>query len=138
MPAEQRHFDGGLEQMGDVRGWLEERLRAERVAAAEVDALLLAFTEAYTNVLRHAYHGLLPAPLEIELCISPAQVVLVLRDQGEPFQPEHTTAPDPEELAEGGYGLFLIEALMDEVRYSPAGEVGTVLRLTKQRAPICT
>ena len=137
MPAEQRHFDGGLDQMGDARGWLEERLRAERVTAPEIDALLLAFTEAYTNVLRHAYHGLVPAPLDIELRISPAEVVLVLRDEGEPFQPEDATAPDPEELAEGGYGLFLIEALMDEVRYSPAGEVGTVLRLSKQRTRLC-
>lgn len=137
MPAEQRHFEGGLEQMGHARGWLEERLSAERVAAAEVDAVLLAFTEAYMNVLRHAYHGMLPAPLDIELCISPSEVEIVLRDKGQTFQPESATAPDPEELAEGGYGLFLIEALMDEVSYSPAGEVGTVLRLRKQRAPLC-
>jgi len=137
MSAEQRHFDGGLEQMGQARGWLEERLRAERVAAAEIDAVLLAFTEAYTNVLRHAYHGQLPAPLDIELCVSSGEVLIVLRDEGETFQPEDATAPDPEELAEGGYGLFLIEALMDEVSYSPAGAVGTVLRLKKQRAPLC-
>jgi serine/threonine-protein kinase RsbW len=136
MPAEQRHFDGGLEQMGHARGWLEERLRAERVAAAEIDAVLLAFTEAYTNILRHAYRGLLPAPLDVELWISPIEVAVVLRDRGQAFQPEGTTAPAPEELAEGGYGLFLIEALMDEVRYSPAGEAGTELRLKKQRASL--
>ncbi len=137
MPAEQRHFEGGLDQMGDARDWLEQRLHAEAVGSAERDAVLLAFTEAYTNVLRHAYRGLLPAPLDIELCISSTEVVIVLRDEGEHFQPQSTAAPDPEDLAEGGYGLFLIEALMDEVSYTPGGDVGTVLRLRKQRARLC-
>ena len=137
MPAEQRHFEGGLEQMGLARGWIEARLHAERVAATEIDAVVLAFTEAYTNVLRHAYRGQLPAPLDVELCISALAIVVELRDQGKPFQPESTAAPDPEELAEGGYGLFLIEALMDEVSYCPAGQVGTVLRLKKSRAALC-
>lgn len=137
MPAERRHYDGGLEQLGQARGWLEDRLRAEGVAAAEIDAVLLAFSEAYTNVLRHAYHGTVPAPLDVELTVSPGAVVVVLRDEGVPFQPEGVAAPAPEALAEGGYGLFLIEALMDEVSYSPAGAAGTVLRLKKQRAALC-
>jgi len=134
MAAEQRHFDGGVEQIGRVRGWFGERLGQAGVESADIDAVLLALTEAYTNVLRHAYEGKLPAPLDVELEIAPDAVFVALRDQGKAFQPTGVTEPEPEELAEGGYGLFLIASLMDEVSYAPADPAGTVLRMKKLRA----
>ena len=36
-------------------------------------------------------------------------------------------------LTESGYGVFLIQSLMDEVTYTP-GASGTELRLTKRRS----
>jgi anti-sigma regulatory factor (Ser/Thr protein kinase) len=47
------------------------------------------------------------------------------------FIPEQIVPQPPETLAEGGYGLFLIESLMDEVRYERRAEHGNRTVLVK-------
>jgi len=135
MATDSERFEGGMEQIARMRLWSEQRLRNAQVEATDIDAVLLALTEAYSNVMRHAYEGRLPAPLKVELEVASDAVVMLLHDEGRPFEPVAVTAPDPDDLAEGGYGLFLIEALMDEVSYTPSRPSGTVLRLLKRRAP---
>jgi serine/threonine-protein kinase RsbW len=103
------------------------------VVDADVTAVLLALTEACSNVLIHAYEGRVPAPLDVDLEVEPDTIGVLLRDQGRAFQPPSTAAPDPDALAEGGYGLFLIQSLMDEVSYTPVTPTGTALRMTKRR-----
>ena len=59
--------------------------------------------------------------LEVEL--SPARLSLVVRDEGEGFDPEAIPDPRlPENLeAPGGRGIFLIRELMDEVDFTGCG-----------------
>ena len=40
-----------------------------------------------------------------------------LRDKGRAFDPDAIPAPDLDEPQEGGYGLFLAKALLDELIY---------------------
>jgi serine/threonine-protein kinase RsbW len=135
MVAQQRRFVGGLEQSAVAREWVSELLEGEGVASEDADAFRLAITEAATNVLRHAYEGRFPAAFDLHLEIDEQSVTVHLRDEGKPFHPGDVQAPNPEELHEGGYGLFLIETLMDEVTYQPGPGAGTVLRLHKRRQP---
>src|SRR5262245_36221924 len=133
--AQQRRFVGGLEQSAAARDWVGAQLEGEGVTSEDTDAFRLAITEAATNILRHAYEGRYPAAFELRVEVDELSVTVHLRDEGKPFQPGDVHAPDPEALQEGGYGLFLIESLMDEVDCLPAGGRGTVLRLDKRRQP---
>jgi serine/threonine-protein kinase RsbW len=125
-------FIGALDQVTAAREWVGERLREAGIPAREVDAVQLAVSEAATNVMRHAYEGKYPAAFELDLRVDAERITVLLRDEGRPFAPDGVGAPDPEALAESGYGLFLIESLMDEVTYTP-GAAGTELRLSKRR-----
>ena len=99
----------------------------------------LAMVEASTNVVRHGY-GPEGGPVRIEASTRPECVVVKISDWGRPIPGEALASAglsrfdfDPsnlDALPEGGMGLSLIAAVMDEVTYrSDEGQnVLTLLR----------
>ncbi len=81
----------------------------------------LAVDEACTNIIQHAYSGDSEKPIRILCLISGNDLVIQIRDWGEPFDPDSVPQPDIEsELFErklGGFGVFLIRQMMHEVKY---------------------
>ena len=86
----------------------------------------LAMVEASTNVVRHGY-GPEGGPIRIEASTRPECVVVKIFDWGRPIPGEALASAglsrfdfDPGnllEIPEGGMGLSLIAAVMDEVTY---------------------
>lgn len=128
-------YSSQLESLGDVRTELKRRLQASCLGgdAEAVDGLLLAAIEAVANVIEHA-HLQDGRPARVELESGEAGVELRIYDSGTEAPPDlgATSLPDP--LAEGGRGLFLVDALTDEAtsETSPDGE--HMLRLFKRCA----
>jgi anti-sigma regulatory factor (Ser/Thr protein kinase) len=71
----------------------------------------------------------------VEMCVMQEgpRLIITVRDHGQPFTPPTPTLPDPAAFAEHGRGLFLMQQLMDDVRFSR--DDGTVVRMTKTRRP---
>ena len=90
------------------------RLRA--LSQETVADLKLALTEACTNCVRHAYpdgRGV----VEIVYDLHPDRLVIEVADNGEGFDPMAREDRD-DELAEGGLGIAIIEAIADELEIS--------------------
>jgi serine/threonine-protein kinase RsbW len=66
----------------------------------------------------------------------PSELVILVRDQGEGFDPESVADPlAPENLLKSsGRGLFLIRSFMDDVALRRAPEGGMEVRMVKRRA----
>ena len=107
-----------------------------RVVAQDKDDIETIVTELCTNVVRHAkstegrYH------LVIEYYREKA--VITVEDQGVGLAPETTVAPGterPEGLAGGvrigGFGIPLVKALSDHIRFDLASPQGTKVRAEK-------
>jgi serine/threonine-protein kinase RsbW len=102
----------------------------------------LCVVEAVTNCVRHAYRGAPGKPIEILIRHAGHRLQVSVRDQGEPM-PEGlvgarpgTNLRPPQPLSEGGRGLFLIDALMDDVEFHVDGptNVLTMTRVIDTRA----
>ena len=82
--------------------------------------VVLAVHETCTNIIEHAYRN---APGRVQVALTfldqPHRLEIKLHDTGEPFDLAHVQPPNLDEAQTGGYGLFLIHRLMDEVAYSP-------------------
>ena len=95
------------------------------------DDLALAVTEAVSNVLRHAADGVhytVVGRLDEGVC------VLEVRDHGRGFDSGLQGHEPASETAEGGRGMALMRALVDEVTWTmPEGD-GTKVLLTKRYA----
>jgi len=93
--------------------------------------LKLALTEACTNSVRHAYDGH-EGVVEIVYELHDDRLVVEVTDSGEGFAPGGRREPDPDDLAEGGLGIAIIEALADELEISDRTGGGSRLRFVKR------
>ena len=90
----------------------------------------LALTEACTNSVQHAYDGG-EGIVEIVYELHQDRLVVEVSDSGEGFQPGDATRQDSEELAEGGLGIAIIQALTDELEIGDRNGGGSRLRFVK-------
>lgn len=115
--------------------WLEAVLRAAGVGEAVVGELRLVAEEGLSNVIRHAYGDSARHSIEVILEIGGGEILLVLRDDGRPFNPLAAPAPDLDAPVErrpaGGLGILLLKSLADRADYRREGGAN-VLRLAKR------
>ena len=102
----------------------------------ECAAMALAVDEALTNVIRHAYGGVLDK--EIKIAIEQLNEVddrrgllICIRDFGKALDPSKIKSRELSDIRPGGLGVHIMREVMDEVvfEHQPAG--GTLLRMTK-------
>jgi PAS domain S-box-containing protein len=100
-----------------LRRWLRESDADAHVA----NDILLACGEVCTNVIQHAY-GAKEGPLEISLDVHDGTAEVTIRDQG---------CWRPSSGVHGGYGLPLVQELMESVELT-GGPDGTVVRMRRR------
>ena len=105
----------------------------EHVKSADRDfrnAITTAFGEAFNNVVIHGYRNRTDGMLDVEVELGPDHMTLRLIDDGVQADLSSVTPPDLSTLPEGGLGIFMIHALVDEVVYNSGPR--NVLSLTKR------
>ena len=115
-------------------------LRDRGFSEDAVADLKLAVTEACTNSIRHAYadeRGDV-AQVHVTYEMLPDRIVLVVRDEGAGFDTAECEQPAPLSHgsvlpSEGGMGMSIIRAVVDEFGLERPPEGGTCLTLTKYR-----
>jgi serine/threonine-protein kinase RsbW len=93
-----------------------------------LDDLKLAVGEACANAIQHAAEG----EIAIVCTLEPDRLVISVRDCGVGFDPKSARSRPADELPDGGLGLILIQALMDEVHIQSDREHGTEVRMVKR------
>lgn len=121
-----------LTQLGRVRAFVRERASAAGFVAPALGEIELAVTEAVSNVMRHAYGGDTSQEVTLEVTVDDRELVIELVDQGSSPENLPKTMPDLDDPGPGGYGLYLIREVMDEVRWSRQPR-GNVLQLRRRR-----
>lgn len=86
----------------------------------QVYQLQLAVSELATNIITHAYRGRAPGSVEIRGQGADAVVTLEFFDTGTAYEQKAPQLPDLADLAEGGYGSFIIQQCVDHVAYDRA------------------
>lgn len=83
----------------------------------------LALHEACTNIIEHAYAGV-PGQIKMTFTLveKPKKLIVELFDNGRSFDFPSIQKPDLDEPQIRGYGLFLMQELMDQVEYWPGAE----------------
>ena len=93
--------------------------------------LKLALTEACSNSIRHAYREGRAGAVEVRYELTDDKLAVEVTDDGDGFDPATMRAPSGE-LDEGGLGIAIIRALVDELDIGPRPDRrGSRLRFTK-------
>ena len=95
----------------------------------------LAVIEAGTNAIKHGNGNDPGKTAQFRFCIAEDKLTVFVRDSGPGFDPEDVGDPlSPENFMKPcGRGIFLMNALMDEVEYDTGGNRGTEVRLVKYK-----
>ena len=105
-----------IDRVADARHWCADQARRADLDADAVMEVELAVTEAVSNVIRHAYEGRPGQPICVDALVDQGVLELHIEDEGIPFDPDRYAGVDLDQARVGGYGVYLIETLMDEVR----------------------
>nr|WP_320017238.1 ATP-binding protein [uncultured Desulfobacter sp.] len=97
--------------------------------------LELCVVEAVTNDIKHAYHCQAGHSVEIDVLLYPDRLTFKIYNRGESMNtakiaPFSFDSSNFETLPEGGMGVYILHALMDEVHYKTINEQN-VLTLVK-------
>jgi serine/threonine-protein kinase RsbW len=110
-------------------------LRARGYSDDAIADLKLALTEACSNSVRHAYdHD--DGQVHLHFTAHDDRVTIEIRDDGGGFHEDDVDCPDcrnmPElALSDGGMGISIIRAVVDDFDLRKPDDGGTVLVLTK-------
>jgi anti-sigma regulatory factor (Ser/Thr protein kinase) len=82
-----------------------------------------AFAEIFNNIAIHAYQRRGGGDVELAISFDDPDrretLIVEIRDQGAPFDIAAVASPDLDSLPEGGMGIHIARALLDEVTYEP-------------------
>ena len=113
--SEVRELSGMVEAFGDANGLPDPK----------VFVINLALDELITNTVTHGLEDKADAEIRIRMQVDGGTLVLVMEDNGQPFDPTQETDADVtsslEERAIGGLGLHLVKSFADRITYEFVG-----------------
>jgi serine/threonine-protein kinase RsbW len=131
------HITAELKNLSQIRDFVEMAATGLGFAPEVIPNVQLAVDEVATNVMLHGYHGQ-GGPLEIEVERLQHDLIVRLRDEAAPFDPNTVPTPDLTlPLAQrpiGGLGIHLVRRTMDEIRHQLTPTGGNELVLVKHSA----
>lgn len=131
MSAETVTIASRPECVEEARDWVTARARAAGFGDAAIGEVELALTEALANVIEHGYGGDGSHEIVVGARTEDGRLRVTVRDWGQDLDLSGYSPRDLDEPGEGGYGVYLMEQLMDEVTYEPQPGGGTLLTLVK-------
>ncbi|PKK84669.1 MAG: ATP-binding protein [candidate division Zixibacteria bacterium HGW-Zixibacteria-1] len=101
----------------DVDSFLEDRLGKFGVDKPTIADIAISVTEIVNNAIVHGNKSVFEKAVMIEVAARNSEIVIVVADEGDGFDPEKIENPieDGNLLKEVGRGVFITRALMDEV-----------------------
>ena len=123
-PREIPKLTDGVTHVLQEKGWPED----------DIMAVELALQEAVANAIRHGCGGDASKELQCSVtCDDAGEIMITVRDPGTGFDPAKVANPlEPVNLLKSsGRGIFLINGLMDDVRYADGGRE---LQMRKRKA----
>lgn len=122
-----------VNRLAEVRERVCEIIEPLDFADSALFDIKVALGEALANAVRHGSPTGDGNPVVVDITAYPDRVVLEVMDAGEGFDGTHAGSDDL--YAPSGRGIMFMRALMDRVEFARADIGGTLVRLTKHRAP---
>jgi len=129
------HIPAQLEAFTQLEGQVQALMsELPKTAKNETEQynFTLALHELCVNILEHGYHGFCDdIQITLTLQFEPQTIQALVVDSGDPFDKTDVDSPNLEDPQERGYGLFLIEQLVDDFKYTrlPAGNQWQLKRI---------
>ena len=126
-----------LDNLDRIRGFIAETASELGADSSSISDLQLAVDEAVTNIIVHGYRNS-TGEVEVELTSDADFLVVRIRDNAPVFDLSDAAAPDLstsplEKATPGGYGVFLIQHMVDKTEHQLLDDGRNELILYKRK-----
>jgi serine/threonine-protein kinase RsbW len=132
------YVPGRYDCLEQIAKFIAEAGVAAGLNEAAVGHCQLAVDEACTNIIEHGYGGEGRGEIEIACAGGEGELVITIRDEARPFDPEGIADPTLnvplEEMQIGGLGLFFMRQVMDAVEFSSTNGVNRLVLVKRREA----
>ncbi len=120
------------EDLCEVRRQLKSMLQQKSCQCETMECVVLAINEACMNVIEHAYKGRCDGDIILDVFCNDRNLIFRLTDFADHVDPGVLQPKELNNLEPGGLGVYLLDEIMDEVRFMPCtkGE-GNILEMKK-------
>lgn len=134
MIREKKIVAGGLEIIKELRDWISNLACKANCQKKIIDDIAIAVSEAVANIVKHGYMGSSKAHINVSVEFNDkiGDITIYFRDYGRKFNLKNYIPPDLDTPSEGGYGIFLMQSVMDEVSFEFDHDQGTGLKMVKK------
>ncbi len=87
-------FPGRFESLDSIREFVVQAAKQAGFDEAATYAVELSVDEASTNIIEHAYDGEGKGDIDISVEINDQDFIVILHDQGSPFDPSKVPVPN--------------------------------------------
>lgn len=130
---------GSHQGINDLRDYLEEFGRQWSLSKKTTSELNIALEELCTNYIEHSADHT-PETMSIQISRSPSEIVVIITDNGPPFDPTQAESPDIgltlEDRKIGGLGLHFVKHFTDQLLYKRAKNQNIVTIIKKRKTNI--
>ena len=113
-------IEGKLENLSLIGDFIGDSMREFGLDNRKIFNVQMAVDEACTNIIEYGYANEV-GTIDIACWRKGEEIVVVIKDEGKPFDPTTVQPPDLntslEERKAGGLGIYFMKKLMDEGRY---------------------
>jgi len=131
-------FPGRLTSLPQICEFIAETAERANFGNKAIYQMQLAVDEACTNIIEHGYGGEDKGDIDCSVILGQQDITIILRDRGKPFKMEKVPQPKLnvplEELQPRGVGVFLMQQMMDEIRYERTFDSENVLTMVKRKS----
>ena len=126
-------FPSTTDQVAKADEFLETWLRKKGVSEDTIANLAIAVTELVNNAIKHGNKLRKNKMVTVSISCKSGVIEVTVADEGEGFNPENIPDPLAEEnlLKEIGRGIFIVNSLIDEVKFQFPPGGGTKVTITK-------
>lgn len=115
-------IDATLESIERVTEFVDEQLESLGCPMKAQMQINIAIDELFSNIAYYAYNpDVGSATVRVEVIEDPLSVIITFIDNGVPYNPLETCAPDitlpAAEREIGGLGIYIVKKSMDEITY---------------------
>ncbi|MBR7084926.1 MAG: ATP-binding protein [Oscillospiraceae bacterium] len=131
------HTKADLSLLPEISQFVKSAFQEFGVPVKVCRQMDIVVEELFTNVASYAYPPDAPEnPVDISCGLQDNYLYLIFSDKGVPYNPlkkEDPVIGIAEEMTIGGYGIFMVKSIMDELEYQYVYEEGrNILRMRKK------
>jgi anti-sigma regulatory factor (Ser/Thr protein kinase) len=123
-----------LGQIEKARNFVQAFCASLTHAKVPEDAVIkaeLGLVEALTNIIKHAFSAGAGHDVDLRMEAYSDRVCIRLDYEGPFFEPGAVSVPNAEDMAESGYGLFIVQQCFDQVEYFVAEDRRSAVLMVK-------